>query len=155
MNASPTVSTSPIHTVSPAQNLADTFAGKDSLKTFNKAILAADLRDYFTGAGPYTVFAPTEAAFSKLPAGKLDEWLKPENKSSLIGMLKNHVTPGRVSADAVGKLDQAKSVNGQIVMVKTTGGKVTLDNASITTPDVSSSNGVIHLIDEVLGTSRS
>lgn len=155
MNASPTVSPSPTHAAPATQNLADTFAGKDSLKTFNKAILAADLGDYFTGAGPYTVFAPTEAAFSKLPAGKLDEWLKPENKPKLVAMLKNHITPGRVSAAEVGKLEQAKSVNGQIVMVKTTGDKVTLDNASITTPDVSSSNGVIHLIDEVLGTSKS
>lgn len=156
MNASPTVSTVPNRpsATSPARNLADTFAAKDSLKTFNKAILAADLADYFTGAGPYTVFAPTEAAFSKLPAGKLDEWMKPENKSQLVSMLKNHVTPGRFSAADVGKLAEAKSVNGQIVMVKKAGEHFTLDNASITSPDVPSSNGVIHLIDEVLGATR-
>jgi uncharacterized surface protein with fasciclin (FAS1) repeats len=134
----------------PVVNLADTAAAQGTLNTFSRAVVAAGLTGFFKSAGPYTVFAPTDDAFDRLPVGKLDEWMKPENKSQLISMLKQHVTPGRVSGEDVGKLNQAKTVSGQIVVLKTTGDKVTIEDAGLTTLDIASSNGVIHIIDQVL-----
>jgi uncharacterized surface protein with fasciclin (FAS1) repeats len=102
------------------------------------------------GAGPYTVFAPTDSAFGKLPAGKLDTWMKPENKAELISILNYHVTAGRVLAADVGKLTETKTVQGQSAKIKMTGDKVTIDGANVTLTDIASSNGVIHAIDTVL-----
>lgn len=131
-------------------NLVDTAASQGSFATFGKALDAAGLSDTLKGAGPYTVFAPTDAAFQKLPAGKLDNWLKPENKAELISILNYHVTPGRVSAAEVGKLSETKTVQGQSAKIKMAGDKVTINGANITLTDIHSSNGVIHAIDTVL-----
>ena len=131
-------------------NLVDTAAAQGSFNTFSKALIAADLTETLKGTGPYTVFAPTDAAFQKLPAGTLDGWLKPENKAELISILKYHVTPGRVLASDVGKLTETKTVQGKSASIKMVGEKVTIDEANVTLVDISSSNGVIHAIDTVL-----
>jgi len=96
------------------------------------------------------VFAPTDAAFEKLPAGKLDNWLKPENKTELISVLKYHVTPGRVLAADVGKLDQTKTEQGGSAKITMRGDKLSINGANVTLTDIASTNGVIHAIDKVL-----
>jgi len=137
-------------TFSKKSNLVDTAAKQGSFATFGKALSAAGLSNTLRGAGPYTVFAPTDAAFRKLPAGKLDNWMKPENKAELISILNYHVTPGRVSAVEVGKLSETKTVQGQSARITMSGDKVMIDDANITLTDIASSNGVIHAIDTVL-----
>jgi len=132
------------------KNLVDTVASQGSFKTFGRALQAAGLVETLKSAGPYTVFAPTDAAFEKLPAGKLDNWLKPENKAELISVLKYHVTPGRVLAADVGKLSQTKTEQGETAKIRMTGDKVTINDANVTLTDIASSNGVIHPIDTVL-----
>ena len=132
------------------QNLVDTAAAQGTFATFGKALTAAGLTDSLKGAGPYTVFAPTDAAFLKLPAGELDNWLKPENKAQLISILNYHVTPGRVMAADVHKLTETKTVQGQSAKIKSSGDKVTIDGANVTLTDIYSTNGVIHAIDTVL-----
>ena len=132
------------------KNLVDTAAAQGSFKTFGKALSAAGLTETLKGAGPYTVFAPTDAAFEKLPAGKLDNWLKPENKTELISVLKYHVTPGRVLAADVGKLDQTKTEQGGSAKITMRGDKLSINGANVTLTDIASTNGVIHPIDTVL-----
>jgi uncharacterized surface protein with fasciclin (FAS1) repeats len=132
------------------KNLVDTVAAQGSFKTFGRALQAAGLAETLKGAGPYTVFAPTDAAFEKLPAGKLDSWLKPENKAELISVLKYHVTPGRVLAADVGKLSQTNTELGETAKIRMSGNKVTINDANVTLTDIASSNGVIHPIDAVL-----
>ena len=134
----------------PTTNLVDTAAAQGSFKTFSKALNAAGLSETLKGTGPFTVFAPTDAAFSKLPAGELDNWLKPENKAELISVLKYHYSAGRVMAADVGKLDGAKTAQGQSAKIKSEGGKVTINGANVSLTDIKSSNGVIHAIDAVL-----
>lgn len=131
------------------KNLVDTAAANDSFKTFTKAIERAGMSDTLRGAGPFTVFAPTDAAFDKLPAGKLDNLLKPENKEELVSLLNYHVVSGRKSAADVGKWEAAKTVNGQLAPIKLVDNKVTIDGAQVTTADIDSSNGIIHGIDKV------
>lgn len=131
-------------------NLVDTVASQGTLNTFSKAIAAAGLGSVLTGPGPFTVFAPSDAAFEKLPAGQLDNWLKPENKDQLISVLKYHVSPGRATGQDVGKLNETKTVNGQSALIKRAGEGIMIDDATITTRDLASSNGVIHVIDQVL-----
>ena len=135
-------------------NLVDTVAAQGSFNIFSKALIAAGLTDTLKGAGPYTVFAPTDAAFRKLPADKLDNWLKPENKEELISVLKHHVTLGRVSGSEVAKLKEAKTVQGDSASFKMVGDRVTIDGANVDLDDIPSSNGVIHAIDEVLMPTR-
>jgi uncharacterized surface protein with fasciclin (FAS1) repeats len=132
------------------KNLVDTVAAQGSFKTFGRALQATGLAETLKSAGPYTVFAPTDAAFDKLPAGKLDNWLKPENKAELISVLKYHVTPGRVLAADVGKLSQTKTEQGETAKIRMSGDKVTINDANVTLTDIASSNGVIHPIDAVL-----
>jgi uncharacterized surface protein with fasciclin (FAS1) repeats len=132
------------------KNLVDTAAAQGSFKTFGRALQAAGLVETLKSAGPYTVFAPTDAAFDKLPAGKLENWLKPENKAELLSVLKYHVTPGRVLAADVGKLSQTKTEQGETAKIRMSGSKVTINDANVTLTDIASSNGVIHPIDAVL-----
>ena len=96
------------------------------------------------------MFAPTDEAFAKLPAGTLESLLKPENKSKLAGILTYHVVPGKVMAADVVKLTSAKTVNGQSVKITVDGGKVKVNDANVVKADVAASNGVIHVIDAVL-----
>jgi uncharacterized surface protein with fasciclin (FAS1) repeats len=141
--------------VSPARaqqtkDIVDTAVAAGSFKTLAKALTAADLVGTLKGAGPFTVFAPTDEAFAKLPAGTLDNLLKPENKAMLVRVLTYHVVPGRVMAADVVKINSAKAVSGDSLHIKATGGNVMVDKARVTKTDIIASNGVIHVIDNVL-----
>lgn len=132
-----------------SRNLLDTAAANGSFKTFGKAIEQAGMSDTLRGTGPFTVFAPTDAAFDKLPAGKLDNLLKPENKQELVSLLNYHVVNGRKSVADIGKWEAARTVNGQSAPIKLANDKVSIDGAMVTAADINSSNGVIHGIDKV------
>jgi len=132
-------------------DIVQTAVGAGQFKTLAAALTAAGLVDTLKGPGPFTVFAPTDAAFAKLPAGAVDDLLKPENKAKLSAVLTYHVVPGKVvSASLAGKSTDAKTVQGQTVKVDATMGHVMVNNAKVTTADVQATNGVIHVIDTVL-----
>jgi uncharacterized surface protein with fasciclin (FAS1) repeats len=118
--------------------------------TLVAAVKAADLVDTLKGPGPFTVFAPTDEAFAKLPVGTLDDLLKPENRSKLQSILKYHVVAGKYPAASLTKLDSVETVLGQQLTIKTSKGKVTVDRASVIKADVMVSNGVVHAIDSVI-----
>ncbi|MHB1308703.1 MAG: fasciclin domain-containing protein [Limisphaerales bacterium] len=124
-------------------------SGAGSFKTLVAAVKAAGLVETLQGKGPFTVFAPTDEAFAKLPAGTVENLLKPENKEKLVAVLTYHVVPGKVMAADVKTL-KAKTVNGQELSLKVEGGAVTVDNAKVVKTDVAASNGVIHVIDTVV-----
>jgi len=132
------------------KNIVDTAVAAGQFKTLTAALDAAGLVDTLEGPGPFTVFAPTDDAFAKLPAGTVANLLKPENKDKLIAILTYHVVPGKVMAGDVVKLKEAKTVNGQAVTISTKGGSVMIDKAHVVTPDIGASNGVIHVIDSVM-----
>jgi uncharacterized surface protein with fasciclin (FAS1) repeats len=132
------------------KNIVDTVVGAGTFKTLAAAITAAGLVDTLKGPGPFTVFAPTDAAFAALPAGTLDSLLKPENKPQLTEILTYHVVAGKVMAADVVKLNQAKTVNGKPITIKVSGDTVMTNDAKVTMTDVVASNGVIHVIDKVL-----
>jgi uncharacterized surface protein with fasciclin (FAS1) repeats len=132
------------------QDIVDTAVGADQFKTLSAALKAAELVGTLKGPGPFTVFAPTDEAFAKLPAGTVENLLKPENKAKLTAILTYHVVPGAVKAEQVTKLDQAKTVNGAMVKVTTKGGKVTINDATVVKADTAASNGIIHVIDKVI-----
>jgi uncharacterized surface protein with fasciclin (FAS1) repeats len=134
-----------------AADLVDTAAAAGQFKTLAKALQAADLVDTLKGPGPFTVFAPTDEAFAKLPAGTLDDLLKPENKARLKEVLTYHVVQGKVmSTDLAGKKSNPKTVEGATLAVDATGSGVKVNDATVTKPDVAASNGVIHVIDRVV-----
>jgi uncharacterized surface protein with fasciclin (FAS1) repeats len=124
-------------------------AGAGEFKTLVTAIKAAGLVDTLKGPGPFTVFAPTDSAFAKLPKGTVEELLKPENKAKLTSILTYHVVAGKVMSSQV-KTMMVPTVNGQQLDVKVEGGKVTVNDATVTKADILASNGVIHVIDTVL-----
>jgi uncharacterized surface protein with fasciclin (FAS1) repeats len=132
------------------QDIVDTAVGAGQFKTLAAALKAADLVATLKGPGPFTVFAPTDEAFAKLPAGTVETLLKPENKAKLTAILTYHVVPGAVKAEQVTKLDKAKTVNGAMVKVATKGGKVRVNDATVVKADIGASNGVIHVIDKVI-----
>ena len=119
-------------------------------KTLAAALGAADLVDTLKGSGPFTVFAPTDEAFAKLPAGTVENLLKPENKDQLVAILTYHVVPGKVMAADVIKLKEAKTVNGKMLDIETKGDAVMVNDAKVTATDIGASNGVIHVIDTVI-----
>jgi len=131
-------------------DIVDTAVAAGSFKTLAKALDAAGLVPTLKGEGPFTVFAPTDEAFAKLPAGTLEALLKPENKAKLVRILTYHVVPGRVLAKDVVGLTSAKAVSGDSMTVATSGGAVMVDNAKVVTTDIVASNGVIHVIDSVI-----
>lgn len=132
-------------------DIVDTAVAAGSFTTLAKALEAAGLIDALKGDGPFTVFAPTDAAFAKLPAGTIAALLKPENKKKLQAILLYHVVPGKVAATEVMKLNgrSVKTLQGGMVKVSTKHG-VRVDNAKVTQTDIGASNGVIHVIDTVL-----
>ena len=134
----------------PAQDIVDTAVAAGSFKTLVAAVQAAGLVDTLKGAGPFTVFAPTDEAFAKLPPGTVEDLLKPENKAKLAAILTYHVVAGKVMAKEAMKLHEAKTVNGEELMIKTSMGSVMIDNAKVVKADIVCSNGVIHVIDTVL-----
>ena len=123
--------------------------GAGNFTTLVAAVKAAGLVDTLNGAGPFTVFAPTDEAFAKLPAGTIDELLKPENKAKLTAILTYHVLAGKVMAADV-KTSSAKTVNGKEAAINVDGGKVMIGAAHVVKTDIAASNGVIHVIDTVL-----
>ncbi len=132
------------------KDIVDTAVAAGSFKTLAAALGAADLVGALKGAGPFTVFAPTDAAFAKLPAGTVEGLLKPENKAKLAAILTYHVVSGKVMAADVVKVKGAVTLNGQRVDIKVDGGAVNVDNAKVVTTDIACSNGVIHVIDSVI-----
>ena len=133
-----------------ASDIVDTAVGAGSFSTLVAAVKAAGLVDTLKGEGPFTVFAPTDEAFAKLPAGTVESLLKPENKDKLVAVLTYHVVPGKVmSKDLMGKSMKVTTVQGQKVNVKALG-NVYVDNARVATADIEATNGVIHVIDEVI-----
>ena len=134
----------------PNKDIVDTAVAAGQFNTLAKALQAAGLADTLKGKGPFTVFAPTDAAFAKLPTGTLEELLKPENKSKLVAILTYHVVAGEVKASDVVKLTSAKTVNGEPLKVMSMGGNVTINDANVVKADILCSNGVIHVIDTVL-----
>ena len=132
------------------QDIVDTAVAAGSFNTLATALKAAGLVDTLKGKGPFTVFAPTDDAFAKLPAGTLDDLLRPENKGKLVSVLTYHVVPGAVDSGEVAKMTSAKTVQGQSVKITTAGGVVTVDGARVVKADVAASNGVIHVIDSVI-----
>jgi uncharacterized surface protein with fasciclin (FAS1) repeats len=132
------------------KDIVESAVAAGSFKTLVSAVQAAGLADTLKGAGPFTVFAPTDEAFAKLPAGTVENLLKPENKAKLQAILTYHVVPGRVMAADVVKIDTAKTVNGQSLAVNTRNGSVMVDNAKVVKTDILTSNGVIHVIDAVI-----
>jgi uncharacterized surface protein with fasciclin (FAS1) repeats len=133
-----------------AKDIVDTAAGADDFKTLVAAVTAAGLVETLKGDGPFTVFAPTDEAFAKLPAGTLDELLKPENKDKLAAILTYHVVPGKVLAADVVKLESAKTVQGGEVAIAVEGQAVKVAGANVTATDIGCTNGVIHVIDTVI-----
>lgn len=133
-----------------AADIVDTAVSAGKFKTLAAALEAADLIGTLKGQGPFTVFAPTDDAFAKLPAGTVEKLLKPENKPSLAGILTYHVVPGKVYAKQVLDLKGATTVNGQRVDIKVDGSTVMIDGAKVVTTDIACDNGVIHVIDAVI-----
>ena len=137
--------------IAQAKDIVDTAVSAGQFNTLVAAVKAAGLVDTLKGDGPYTVFAPTDEAFAKLPAGTVENLLKPENKEQLVAVLTYHVVPGKVmSKDIAGKVVEAKTVQGTTAKVDATGKGPMIDNAHIVKADIETSNGVIHVIDAVI-----
>jgi uncharacterized surface protein with fasciclin (FAS1) repeats len=132
----------------PTMNIVETAVAAGSFKTLATALQTAGLVETLSGKGPFTVFAPTDEAFAKLPAGTVEALLK--DKAKLTAILTYHVVAGSVPASEVVKLKSAKTVNGADVQIKVMDGKVMVNNAHVVTADVKASNGVIHVIDTVI-----
>lgn len=131
------------------KNIVEIASENTDFNTLVAGVVAAGLADTLSGPGPFTVFAPTNEAFAKLPAGTLEELLKPENKEKLAAILTYHVVAGKVMSTDLSNGQKAATVNGQEVTV-TIGESVQVDNATITAADLEASNGVIHVIDSVI-----
>ncbi|MFQ5542252.1 MAG: fasciclin domain-containing protein [Candidatus Binatia bacterium] len=132
------------------KDIVDTAVAAGSFQTLVTAVKAAELVETLKGEGPFTVFAPTDEAFGELPAGTLEELLKPENKAKLQGILTYHVVPGKVPAADVVKMRSAKTVNGQTLTIRVDNGVVMVDQAKVVATDIQATNGVIHVIDTVV-----
>jgi uncharacterized surface protein with fasciclin (FAS1) repeats len=133
-----------------SKDIVDTAVAAGSFKTLAKALEAAGLVQTLKGAGPFTVFAPTDEAFAKLPAGTVEKLLEPANREQLKRVLTYHVVSGKVMASDVVKLKSAKAVSGDSITISTSGGGVTVDKARVVKTDIPASNGVIHVIDAVI-----
>jgi uncharacterized surface protein with fasciclin (FAS1) repeats len=135
--------------VATAKNVVEIAAGSPDHTTLVAAVKAAGLVDTLSGPGPFTIFAPTNAAFEKLPAGTVEMLLKPENKAKLVSILTYHVVPAKVMAADV-KSGEVPTVNGKKLTIKADGMGVMVNNAKVTATDLVGSNGVIHVVDTVL-----
>jgi uncharacterized surface protein with fasciclin (FAS1) repeats len=132
------------------KDIIDTAITAGQFNTLAKALNAAGLVQTLKGPGPFTVFAPTDEAFAKLPPGTLESLLKEENKNQLAAILTYHVVSGEVTAADAAKLKQAKTANGKTVRLNVSNGKIMINNATVTSADVPASNGVIHISDSVM-----
>ena len=133
-----------------ASDIVDTAVAAGSFKTLVAAVEAAGLVETLKGEGPFTVFAPTDDAFAKLPAGTVESLLEPENKDKLVAILTYHVVAGGVPASEVVELTEAPTVNGAPVSISVEGDTVMVNDATVVTADIMTSNGIIHVIDTVL-----
>ncbi len=131
------------------ENIVEIASGNKDFSTLVAAVVAAGLAETLSGPGPFTVFAPTNEAFAKLPEGTVEELLKPENKEKLASILTYHVLSGKVMSTDLSDGQKAKTVNGQEVTITTAHG-VKVDTATVTAADLEASNGVIHVIDSVI-----
>jgi len=131
-------------------DIVETAVAAGNFKTLATALEAADLVDALKGEGPFTVFAPTDDAFGKLPAGTVEGLLKPEKKADLQGILKYHVVAGKVMAADVVKISSAETLQGKKLAIQVKDGTVMVDKATVTKTDIECSNGVIHVIDSVV-----
>ena len=132
------------------KDIVDTAVAAGQFETLAAALGAADLVDTLKGEGPFTVFAPTDEAFAKLPAGTIETLLKPENRDQLVAILTYHVVAGKVKAADVVKLSEATTVNGAKVAITVADGGVRVNDANVIATDIKASNGVIHVIDTVI-----
>jgi uncharacterized surface protein with fasciclin (FAS1) repeats len=140
----------PASAVAYAKNLVDTAAADGHFTTFGKALEHSGLDETLRGPGPFTIFAPTDEAFARLPAGKLEAMFKPENRDELLSLLNYHVLTGQKSMAELGRWDAARTVHGQMTAITQAADKqVSIDGALVTAADIGSSNGVIHGIDKV------
>ena len=148
----PAASPAPTAVVAAKEDLLATVKTSGNFKTFLKAVEAAGLTSTLQKPGPYTVFAPTDAAFAKLPAGHLDDLLKPENKAKLVSLISYHIANGKFSAADLAKSDEVKTLEGTEIDVDTsTDGKtIELDESKVLGNDLEATNGVVHAIDTVL-----
>jgi uncharacterized surface protein with fasciclin (FAS1) repeats len=152
VQAKPATSSKPVPTMSDktaAGTIVDVAASNSSFSTLVAAVKAAGLVETLSSKGPFTVFAPTDAAFAALPKGTVEKLLKPENKAKLVKVLTYHVVAGKAESKTL-KTMGVKTVEGSSVAVKVAGGKVMVNKANVTTADILASNGVIHVIDRVL-----
>lgn len=132
------------------KSVVEVAVASDDFKTLVTAVKAAGLVETLSGKGPFTVFAPTDQAFAKLPKETIAELLKPENKKKLAGILTYHVVPGKVMAKDVVNLKEAKTAQGSKVKISVKEGTVMIDGAKVVKTDIACKNGVIHVIDSVI-----
>lgn len=132
------------------KSVVENAAADATFSTLVAAVKAAGLAETLSGPGPFTVFAPTNEAFAKLPKGTVEDLLKPENKAKLVAILTYHVVPGTVKAKDVVSLSEAKTVNGKAAKITVKDGTVMIDGAKVVKTDITSKNGVIHVIDAVI-----
>lgn len=132
------------------QNIVETASSAGNFETLCTAVKTAELVETLQGEGPFTVFAPTDDAFAKLPSGTIEDLLKPENKEKLVSILTYHVVPGKVMASEVTQMSEAETVNGQSISVRIEGDSVMVDSAKVVETDIECSNGIIHVIDSVI-----
>ncbi|MGD9216365.1 MAG: fasciclin domain-containing protein [Desulfobacteraceae bacterium] len=132
------------------KDIVDTAISAGQFNTLVQAVQAADLVDTLKGTGPFTVFAPTDEAFSKLPDGTLNDLLKPENKTKLQSILTYHVVAGNVGSTDAAKLTSAKTVNGESFSIRSGSNGLMVDEATVIKADIKAGNGIIHVIDRVI-----
>lgn len=132
------------------KDIVDTAVEAGQFETLAAALDAAGLVETLKGPGPFTVFAPTDEAFSALPEGTVESLLLPENKEMLVNVLTYHVVPGNVSAADVQGMDEAETVSGKMINIESTADGVMVNDAHVTSADIAASNGVIHVIDKVI-----
>ncbi len=132
------------------QTIVDTAVEAGQFTTLAAALEAAGLVETLKGDGPFTVFAPTDEAFAELPDGTVETLLMPENRDQLTAILTYHVVPGSVMAADVVALDEAETVNGEMLNISTSGDSVMVNDVTVTATDIAASNGVIHVVDSVI-----
>ena len=132
------------------KDIVETASSVGNFENLCTALKAAELIETLQGEGPFTVFAPTDDAFAKLPSGTIEDLLKPENKEKLVSILTYHVVPGKLMASEVTQMSEAETVNGQSISIRIEGDFVMVDSAKVVETDIECSNGVIHVIDAVV-----
>lgn len=139
-----------VNNYAPIVNLVDSVASLGSFVVLRRALDVAGLSVMLSASGPYTLFAPNDRAFAKLPKGTVEGWLRPENRSELLSVLKYHIFPGLASSADVGTMSHPKMLQGQSAVINMEGDKIRIDGSNLIGFDIVSTNGVIHIIDTVM-----